>query len=36
MAAETLATFPCKSHVFRQRVRKVVIREEKGRDFEVW
>jgi len=34
MAAETLATFPYKSHVFRKRVRKVIISEEKWRVFE--
>jgi len=29
LPAEALATFPCKSHVFRKRVRKVTISEEK-------
>ena len=27
--AEALATFPCKSHIFRKRVRKVIVSEEK-------
>jgi hypothetical protein len=29
LPAETLATFPCKSHIIRKRVRKVIIIEEK-------
>jgi len=29
LSAEALATFPCKSLVYRKRVRKVVISEEK-------
>ena len=28
LPAEALATFPCKSHIFRKRVRKVIISEE--------
>jgi len=28
LPAEVLATFPCKSHIFRKRVRKVVISEK--------
>jgi hypothetical protein len=27
--AEVIATFPCKSHIIRKRVRKVIISEEK-------
>jgi hypothetical protein len=29
LPAETLATFPCKSNIFRTRVRKVIISVEK-------
>jgi hypothetical protein len=29
LPAEALATFPCKSHIFRKRIRKVIISEEK-------
>ena len=29
LSAEVLATFPCKSHIFRKRVRKVIVNEEK-------
>jgi hypothetical protein len=29
LPAETLAAFPCKSHVFKKRVTKVIISEEK-------
>jgi hypothetical protein len=29
LPAEVLATFPCKSHIFRKRVRKLIIGEEK-------
>jgi hypothetical protein len=29
LPAEALATFPCKLHVFRKRVRKVIISEVK-------
>jgi hypothetical protein len=28
--AEVLVTFPCKSHTFRKRVRKVIVSEEKN------
>ena len=33
---EVCITFPCKSHVFRKRVRKVIINEKKWRGFEAW
>ena len=36
MPAEVLATFPCKSHIFRKRVKKLIISEEKWRVFEAW
>ena len=29
LSAEALATFPCKSHIFRKRVRKVFMNDEK-------
>jgi hypothetical protein len=29
LPAEVLAAFPCKSHIFRKRVRKVIISVEK-------
>ena len=29
LAAEALATFPCKSHIFRKRVREVNVSKEK-------
>ena len=29
LSAEALATFPCKSHIFRKRVRKVLMNDEK-------
>jgi hypothetical protein len=29
LPAEVLETFPCNSHIFRKRVRKVIIIEEK-------
>jgi len=29
--AEALVTFPCKSHIFRKRVRKVILNEGKCR-----
>ena len=35
LPAEALATFPCKSHIFRKRVRKGII-SEKWRVFEAW
>ena len=34
LTAEALATFPCKSHIFRTTVRRVIISEEKWRVFE--
>jgi hypothetical protein len=36
LPAEALVTFPCKSHDFRQRVRKVIISEEMLSVFEEW
>jgi hypothetical protein len=36
LPAEALLTFPCKSHIFRERVWKVIISEEKRRGFEEW
>jgi hypothetical protein len=36
LPAEALATFLCKSHIFRKRVREVIISEGKWRVFEAW
>jgi hypothetical protein len=32
LTAEGLATYPCRSHIFKKRARKVIIREVKWRD----
>ena len=34
LPAQALATFPCKSHILRKRIRKVITREEKLRVLE--
>ena len=36
LPVEALSTFLCKSHIFRKRVRKVIISEERWRVFEAW
>jgi hypothetical protein len=36
LPAEALATFPCKPHIFRKGVRKVITSQEKWRVFEGW
>jgi len=36
LPAEVLATFPCKSHMFRKKFRKVIISEEKWRVLDGW
>jgi hypothetical protein len=36
LLAEAPVSFPCKSHTFRKRVRKLTVREEKRGVFEAW
>jgi len=36
LPAVVLATFPYKSRIFRKRIRKVIVSEEKWRVFEAW
>ena len=36
LPAEALATFPCKSHIFRRKFRELIVSEEKWRVFEKW